>query len=194
MLSVSPPTAPSFRLQPFLLVSSHPAHRSIPSTRPALLVAALAAVAAAACGGGHQSAAHTTPTPTAAGTRAAPGDTLLIVEYIVAPARREQFERFFTDAYFPAMRQMAKSDTGVARVLHQSRLITPTRQSGDGTLSYLLVLDPVVAGESYDIAALLRRVYSPAESSRLYRQLTESWARPFVVRPYVQPRYPDAAP
>lgn len=154
------------------------------------LLGLLLATAAAACGG-HQSAPDAAPTPVAS-TRAQPGDTLYVVEYTVAAARRDQFERFFNEAYFPAMRRVAKSDTGVARVLRQSRLLAPARASDDGTLSYLLVLDPVVRGETYNISALLRRAYPPAESDRLYRQLTESWARPFVARPYVQPPYPDA--
>ena len=159
------------------------------SLRHLLPAAALLGAALAACGGGGKSS--NAPTPIAAG-RAQPGDTLYVVEYTVAAPRREVFERFFNDAYFPAMRQVAKSDTTVRRVLRQSRLISPVRPNEDGTLSYLLILDPVVHGEAYNISALLRRVYSPAESDRLYRQLTESWARPFVARPYVQPAYPDA--
>lgn len=159
-------------------------------TSPRLLASSLLAGAAlAACGGG--GGPSNAPTPIAA-RRAQPGDTLYVVEYTVAGPRREQFERFFSEAYFPAMRQVAKSDTTVQRVLRQSRLLNPARANDDGTLSYLLVLDPVVRGESYNISALLRRVYSQAESDRLYRQLTESWARPFVARPYVQPAYPDA--
>ncbi|HEY0779789.1 MAG TPA: hypothetical protein VGD56_17610, partial [Gemmatirosa sp.] len=157
-----------------------------PTPRPTrglrtLSAAAFAAITVAAACGGHQSEPDEAPAPVAApATRARPGDTLYIVEYTVIAARREQFEQFFSDAYFPAMRQVAKSDTSIARVLRQSRLLAPARASDDGTLSYLLVLDPVVRGETYNISALLRRVYPAAESERLYRQLTESWARPFV--------------
>ena len=161
--------------------------------RPTLVTSLLVGALAACGGGGGKSSNAPTPAPVVA-QRAQPGDTLYVVEYTVAAPRREQFERFFNESYFPAMRQVAKSDTSVQRVLRQSRLLAPARANDDGTFSYLLVLDPVVRGEAYNISALLRRVYAPAESDRLYRQLTESWARPFVARPYVQPAYPDAAP
>lgn len=183
----------------FSFAQSSPVLRFIPPRvlrAPLLLGGALLGSTLVACGGHSASApAEQAPVPVAArATRAVPGDTVYIVEYTVTPARRDQFERFFTEAYFPALRQVAKTDTSAARVLHQSRLLSPARPSEDGTLSYLLVLDPVVHGERYDLAALLRRVYPAAESDRRYRQLTESWARPFVVRPYVQPSYPDDAP
>ena len=162
--------------------------------RSTLFVAAVAS--AVACGGSHTPSNAPSPAGgrTEAGARATPGDTVYVVEYTVAAARRDQFERFFTESYFPALRQVAKTDTSVARVLRQSRLLTPARASEDGTLSYLLVLDPAVRGETYNISALLRRVYPVAETDRRYRLFTDSWARPFVARPYVQPPYPDAAP
>lgn len=162
-----------------------------------LAVPLLGASLLAACGG-HTSSPVGGPTAGASaasvGVRATPGDTLYIVEYSVTAARREQFERFFAESYFPALREVAKSDTSAARVLRQTRLLAPARANDDGTLSFLLVLDPVVRGETYNISALLRRVYPAAESDRRYRVLTESWARPFVARPYVQPAYPDAPP
>lgn len=160
------------------------------TSRPVVLTCAVLGACLAACGGGSNSRGNA-PTPIVA-QRAQVGDTLYVVEYTVVADRRDQFERFFNNAYFPAMRQVAKSDTSVQRVLRQSRLLAPARANEDGTLSYLLVLDPVVRGEAYNISALLRRVYPAPESDRLYRQLTESWARPFVARPYVQPAYPDA--
>jgi hypothetical protein len=159
-------------------------------SRSRLPLAFLLGAALAACGGGGGKS-NNAPTPIAA-RRAQPGDTIYVIEYTVVAPRREVFERFFADSYFPALRRVGSTDTTVARVLRQSRLLAPTRANEDGTLSYLLILDPVVHGASYNISELLRRVYSPAESDRLYRQLTESWARPFVARPYVQPAYPDA--
>ena len=162
---------------------------SLRSPRLLGLIVPVLVSAAVACGGHHEPPENA-PTPGSLSASAGGGDTLYIVEYTVAPARREQFERFFSESYFPALRQVAKSDTGAARVLRQTRFLAPGRPNEDGTLSYLLVLDPVVPGETYNISALLRRVYPAADSDRLYRQLTESWARPFVARPYVRPSSP----
>jgi hypothetical protein len=158
--------------------------------RARALLAALALAAAAACGGKPKPA--TAPGPTSV-RRAAVGDTIYVVEHTVRADRRAQFERFLQDTYWPAVRQVARFDTTVARVLRQTRVVYPLRANDDGTFSYLFLMDPVVPGETYNIRALLRRVYGDMDAERRYRELTDSWARPstpFQSRAFVQPRYP----
>ena len=158
-------------------------------TRLSALAATLLAVAAAC--GGRTSTASTAPTP----VRASAGDTIYVIEHFVRPDRRAQFERFIRDSYWPAVRQVAQTDARMGSVLRQTRVLYPARANEDGTFTYLFVMDPVVSGETYNILDLLRRVYSPAETERRYRELTESWARQFQAsqsRPYVQSQYPTA--
>ena len=145
----------------------------------------LAIVVATACG-----TSKPTPAPAPVPIRAAPGDTIYVVEHVVRADRRGQFERFLQNTYWPVVRQVARFDTTVARVLRQTRVIYPVRANDDGTFSYLFLMDPVVHGETYNIRALLRRVYGDIDAERRYRELTESWARPFESRAYVQPRFP----
>lgn len=166
--------------------------RNFPTFAPGRAGAALAAgfVALAAACGGRQ---PPTVAPTRA-ARAAPGDTLYLIEHVVRADRRAQFERFLDGSYWPAVRRLALTDSASARVLRQTRVLYPLRPNDDGTFSYVFVTDPVVRGESYNIREQLRRVYAPDESERRYRELTESWARPFVARPYVQPAFPTTGP
>lgn len=166
-------------------------------SRAAGLAAAttLAAATLAGCGGGTKTVpAAQAPTPAPTVVRAAVGDTVYVIEHVVRPDRREQFERFLTGSYWPAVRLVARTDSGAARVLRQTRVLYPARPNDDGTFTYVFLTDPVVRGETYNILELLRRVYTPQETERRYRELTDSWARPFVARPFVQPAYPTAGP
>ncbi len=165
--------------------------------RGACAAAVGAACAAAACGGPKPAPAPPAPVPAPrlpAPPRAAPGDTLYLIEHFVRADRRVQFERFLVGSYWPAVRRLALTDSASARVLRQTRVLYPARPNDDGTFTYVFVTDPVVRGESYNVLEQLRRVYGAAETERRYRELTESWARPFAARPYVQPAYPADGP
>lgn len=176
-----------------------PSSRRPARVRPALAAAALAAAtvaaaALAACGGGGARQARSpAPISLPAAVRAAAGDTVYLIEHVVRADRREQFERFLATSYWPAVRLVARTDSGAARVLRQTRVLYPARPNDDGTFTYVFLTDPVVRGETYNILELLRRVHSPQETERRYRELTESWARPFSSRPFVQPPYPTPA-
>jgi hypothetical protein len=154
----------------------------------ARLASLLIVSASAACGG--KPKPRPTPAPAQVLTHAVAGDTIYVVEHIVRPDRRAQFERFLEQSYWPAARQIARTDPAVALMLRQTRVIYPLRANDDGTYTYLFLMDPVVHGETYNIHDLLSRVYDAAETERRYRELTESWARPFQSHPYVQPRFP----
>jgi hypothetical protein len=155
----------------------------------------VAAAALVACGGARATPAPPPAPPApAAPVRAAAGDTVYLIEHVVRPDRREQFERFLTTSYWPAVRFVARTDSGAARVLRQTRVLYPARPNEDGTFTYVFLTDPVVRGETYNILELLRRVHTPQETERRYRELTESWARPFSSRPFVQPPYPAQLP
>lgn len=154
---------------------------------PATAVTVVLAALSGACGKGGPPRA---PTPVTAGGRAAPGDTLYVIEYFIRPDRGAQFERFLTETYWPAMRRVALTDTNTRRALQQTRVIYPTRPD-EGTLRYMFLMDPVVRGALYDVYELLVRVYSPQEAERQYRQFRELWARDFARRVYVQPLYPS---
>ena len=163
------------------------------SSPPRAAAAALALALTAACGGRSGGAAQL-PSPFVGVVRAAPGDTLYVIEHFVRADRRAQFERFLAASYWPAVRRLAATDSGSARVLRQTRVLYPLRANEDGSYSYVFLTDPVVRGESYNILEQLRRVYSPQETERRYRELTESWARPFAARPYAQSAYPVEGP
>lgn len=118
--------------------------------------------------------------------RAAAGDTVYVIQYAVRAEKREQFEGFLAESYWPALRAAEEEDPALACVAEQTRVLAPLRAGSDGTLIYAFVMDPVVSGYSYNVLDLLRRTHAPEEADRRYRLFTESWAHPFVSLPFVQ--------
>ena len=163
---------------------------SVRPAAPSSLAVALAVAVAGACGGG-KPGARASPTPLAS-LRAAPGDTIYVVEHVVRADRRGQFERFLQDDVLARRPPGGGADTTVARVLRQTRVVYPVRANEDGT-SVPVLMDPVVPGETYNIRALLRRVYGDgggrAPLPGADRELGAAVDAVPVAR-VVQPRYP----
>jgi hypothetical protein len=91
--------------------------------------------------------------------------------------KRAQFEEFF-DAFFAAGQKPGALDSASAATFQHTRVLTPTGPSPDGTYDYLIVMDPMIPGASYEIDPLLRRMFPAAEAERLSKLLESSMARP----------------
>ena len=153
--------------------------------RHACLTALLLALGA--CASGPSTPGRATPSGAwSARGRAQPGDTVYLVEHYVRADRRQQFEEFVTRVLWPAFQRTAANNRARARVLQQTRLLRPITANDDGTYTYTFVLDPVVSGESYSVLDLLREVYSDEEARQHYVRFTETWARDFTARSFVQ--------
>lgn len=147
---------------------------------------AILAVLCAACAAGTGSARQSAGT---GGLRAQPRDTVFVIEHYVRPERKQQFEDFVLEVLWPAFRKDASARGGGQQVLERLRLLQPTAPDEDGVLRYAFVLDPHVHGEAYDVYRLLLGLYPEAEALQQYTRFTETWARDFTTRPYIQ--FPD---
>ena len=104
--------------------------------------------------------------------RALPGDTVVVTEYAVLASKQQQFEEFLSGSYWPALQQLAQSDSVAKRLLQSARVLRPLRPAENGTFTYVILFDPVVPGE-YSIRGILRRVY-PADEAARFARLTGS--------------------
>jgi hypothetical protein len=118
-------------------------------------------------------------------SRAQQGDTVYVVEHYVRPERRQQFEDFVNTILWPAFQKTAAQKPARGRVVRQTRMLRPMSANDDGTFTYTFLLDPVVAGESYNVYDVLREVYSEEEARQEYGRFTETWARDFTSRTFV---------
>ena len=108
---------------------------------------------------------------------AATGDTVWVLSNHVKADKRAQFEEFF-DAFFAAGHKPGALDSAAAATFVHTRVLTPTTPSHDGTYNYLIIMDPMISGASYEIDPLLRRLFPAAEAERLAKLLESSMARP----------------
>jgi hypothetical protein len=149
-------------------------------TAASTLLGLAVVVSLAACGG-QQAAPATGPGGPAAASplRAQAGDTVYLVDHYVRPDQREQFEGFVEQVLWPALR---------GRVQQQTRMLKSTVPNEEGSFTYTFVLDPVVQGERYNILDFLRAAYPEDEAVQHYVRFTDTWAREFTTRLFVQSR------
>ncbi len=97
--------------------------------------------------------------------RAAAGDTVWVCISIVKPDKREAFVRHVREVKAPAVR--ATRPEAHASV----RLLEPSGPSADGTWSFVWLMDPVVAGEDYEIEPIYEAYYGAQKA----RQHVKEW-------------------
>jgi hypothetical protein len=124
--------------------------------------------------------------------RAQAGDTVYVIEHYVRAERRQQFEEFVETVLWPAFQRSAARKPARGRALRQTRMWRPAAPNEDGTYTYTFVLDPVVSGESYNVLELLRETYPEEEAKQHYARFTDTWARDFTSRPFIQGRGPGS--
>jgi hypothetical protein len=147
-------------------------------TAASTLLGLAVGVSLSACGG-QQAAPAPGPTAAASQLRAQPGDTVYLVDHYVRPDQREHFEEFVEQVLWPALR---------GRVQQQTRMLKSLVPNEEGSFTYTFVLDPVVQGERYDILDFLRATYPEEEAVQHYVRFTDTWAREFTTRLFVQSR------
>ena len=102
------------------------------------------------------------------------GEPVWVLLNHVKADRREQFERFVCEALRPAAERLAPAIAARVRVL------APTQANDDGTHTYVMLLDPVLAGEDYGLAPLLERAYGAARGREHRRRRQRVVERPQV--------------
>ena len=116
---------------------------------------------------------------------ASAGDVVYLIEHHVQPERREQFELFVQDVLWPAFQRTASA---AGRPVPRIRLLIPEAASDDGSYPYTFVLDPIVAGEPYNVLDVLGEAYGAEEGLRHYGLFTATWADDFTSRRFAQSR------
>jgi hypothetical protein len=145
----------------------------------------LSAVACASAPGPDLQPTPPNPAPGIGPAVAGAGDVIYLIEHRVRPERREQFELFVQDVLWPAFQRSA---TAAGRPAPRIRLLIPESASEDGSYPYTFVLDPIAAGEPYNVLDVLREAYGAEEAMRHYGLYTATWADDFISRRFVQSR------
>jgi hypothetical protein len=106
---------------------------------------------------------------------AKPGETVWIFVNPVKADKREQFEKFLHEIFWPGAKKLSAADQ---RVFKQTRILHPVEAEEDGTYSYVFVMDPVIKGRDYDIPSLLKKMYGEAKGLEYYELFESSLSGP----------------
>ena len=121
-----------------------------------LILCACAVPARTAAPAGSPTDASTGP-PAVIPNRAAPGEDMAFGVYYIKPEKREQYERFIHEVFWPMGRRLGENDPVTRRVFQQTRVLHPKGPNEDGTYTYGFLFDPVVPGGDYSIESNFRQ-------------------------------------
>jgi hypothetical protein len=105
--------------------------------------------------------------------RATKGDTVWVIVNHVKPDKKDQFEKFLTETFWGASKNLKGNDQAVFK---QTRILYPTKPESDGTLSYIFLMDPLIANGDYDIQSLLKKMYGDDKAGEYSKVFDETSA------------------
>jgi hypothetical protein len=107
-------------------------------------------------------------------TRAKENETVWVIVNHVKPDKREQFENFIHNTFWPGSMKLSEADQ---KVFKQTRTMHSGKADPDGTYPYIFIMDPLVAGGDYDVESLLKKMFGAEKAAEHYKTFTETMDR-----------------
>ncbi|MGE5432538.1 MAG: hypothetical protein ACM3QX_15755 [Syntrophomonadaceae bacterium] len=105
--------------------------------------------------------------------RAIKNETVWVLLNHIKPDKRQQFEKFIHEIFWPASRRLSKTDQ---QLFDQTRVLHPTQKDEDGTYTYVFIMDPVVKGGDYSIEKLLVKEFGKEKGEEYIKMFNECLA------------------
>ena len=102
-------------------------------------------------------------------------DTVWVIVNPVKADKKEQFEKFINEFFWPRATKLSASEQ---QVFKHTRVLYPTRQEADGSYNYMFIMDTVIAGGDYDIDSLLKKIYGEEKANEYIQMYNETTAGP----------------
>jgi hypothetical protein len=118
--------------------------------------------------------------------RANKGDTVWVIINHVKADKRQQFENFINETFWPSAKKLEKKDQ---MVFKQTRVLYPTTAQPDGSYTYIFLMDPFISGGDYDITSLLTKMYGKQKAADLDKVLSDTYASDQTQYLQVQSQY-----
>ena len=85
-------------------------------------------------------------------------DTVWVVVHHVAPDKRQVYEDWMTNVWYPTAQEVGEKDADFREALLARRRLTPTRAERDGTWTYVFLYDrpPVLKGVESGLGAVFK--------------------------------------
>jgi len=107
--------------------------------------------------------------------RAVTGDTVWVLLNHIKADKREEFEKFIHEIFWPKAANLDETDQQVFR---QTRVLHPVEMNKDSTYTYVFLMDPVIPGKNYEILDLLKKMYSEEQAKEYYDKFDECYVGP----------------
>lgn len=117
---------------------------------------------------------------------AAEGEKVWVIINHINADKRQQFEKFIHEIFWPMAAKLGSQDQQVFR---QTRVLHPTKAEEDGTYSYIFIMDPIIEGGDYDIDNLLKKMYGAEKAAEYGKMFDETKSREQTQYLEVQTRY-----
>ena len=114
------------------------------------------------------------------------GDSVWVIINHVKPGKREQFEKFLHEIFWPMASKLTVEEQ---QLFKQTRILHPTGPEEDGTYSYVFIMDPLVTGGNYGITSLLRKQYGEEQGAAYAKMFDDAQARPQKIYSLVQSKH-----
>lgn len=121
-----------------------------------------------------------------ANLRAAEGETVWVLLNHIKADKREQFEKFIHEIFWPKAVDLAPADRQAFR---QTRVLHPTEPNEDGTWTYVFLMDPLIPEQSYKILYYLKKMYSEEKAKEYHKMWKESYSTPQEGYTCIQSKY-----
>jgi|GEM_PF-389837 len=116
-----------------------------------------------------------------ANIRAAKGDTVWVLLNHIKHDKRQQFEKFIHEIFWPKAAKLNPEDQ---QAFKQTRVLHPVKMNDDSTYTYIFLMDPLIPNGNYNILYYLKKMYDEAKAKEYYKMWSECYKRsqePFVV-------------
>ena len=121
-----------------------------------------------------------------ANIRATQGDTVWVLLNHIKPDKRQQFEKFINEIFWPKAKTLTPDDLQAFR---QTRVLHPAKMNEDSTYTYVFLMDPVIPDKNYSILDFLNKMYGEDEAKKYYRMWKDCYDSPQVGYVLIQSQY-----
>jgi hypothetical protein len=116
-------------------------------------------------------------TGNATGKTAAAGDEVWVAVNTIKADKREQFEKFIFEIFWPAAKKLSQEEQ---KAFNYTRVLTPKQANEDGTYTYIFIMDPVIPGAHYQIEKYLIKMYGEKKGAEYWKVFEETAAKPQI--------------
>jgi hypothetical protein len=111
--------------------------------------------------------------------RATEGSTVWVLVNVVKPDKREQFEKFVFEIFWPGAKKLSAA---YQQAFKQTRVLKPVEADKDGNYPYLFIMDPIVPSVDYSLFGVPVKMYGEQKETEYMDMFIDAMASPQQIK------------